>query len=525
MDENSSGWVTESPAMMMKTAKAVLFLAAVAMCVTVPVFRAEADRPNILFIFTDDHAAHAISAYGSRINRTPNIDRIARDGMLFRRCYVSNAICGPSRAVILTGKYSHLNGFVHNGNTFDGGQQTFPKLLRGGGYQTALIGKWHLKSIPTGFDHYDVLLGQGPYYNPRMRTMDESGSPVVRSHTGYTTDIITDKALSWLENTRDTAKPFMLMVQHKAPHRNWQPGPDHLHLYENTSIPEPPTLRDDYSGKASPSKTQTMTIARHLNNNDLKLNDGPPNLTPEQKVLWDQAYGPRNRAFRDADLTGDELLKWKYQRYIKDYLRCVASVDDNIGRVLDFLDDSGLADNTVVMYSSDQGWYLGDHGWYDKRWMYEESLIMPLIVRWPGVTRPGSINNDIVSNLDFAGTFLDIAGVEIPSDMQGRSIVPLLEGQAPSDWRTSFYYHYYEYPGAHSVRRHYGVTTGQYKLIHYYNLNEWELFDLIDDPEEMQSVYGTTAYNAIQADLTRELQSLREQLKVPETDPRPFRRR
>ena len=484
-----------------------------------------AERPNILFVFTDDHAAHAISAYGSKINKTPNIDRIASDGMLFRRCYVSNAICGPSRAVILTGKYSHLNGFVQNGNSFDGSQQTFPKLLRNGGYQTAVIGKWHLRTVPTGFSHYDVLIGQGPYYNPPMRTMDENGEPVVRQNTGYTTDVITDKALEWLDETRDKSKPFMLMYQHKAPHRNWQPGPDHLTMYDDVTIPEPPTLRDDYAGKASPARTQSMTVTRHLSANDLKLNGAPGNLTQAQKDLWNAAYGPKNKAFEEANLTGDDLLKWKYQRYIKDYLRCVASVDDNLGRVLDYLDKSGLAENTVVIYSSDQGWYLGDHGWYDKRWMYEESLIMPFVIRWPGVIQPGSINNDIITNVDFAETFLDIAGVDIPDDMQGRSIVPLLEGSRPNNWRSSFYYHYYEFPGAHSVRRHYGVTTGQYKLIHYYNIDEWELFDLIRDPEELQSVFGNPSYNAITADLSRELYNLRSRLKVPDNDPQPFRRK
>lgn len=486
--------------------------------------KSTANTPNILFVFTDDHAAHAISAYGSKINKTPNIDRIANEGMKFEKCYVTNSICGPSRATILTGKYNHLNGFVRNGNTFNGAQQTFPKILGKAGYQTAVIGKWHLRSVPTGFDYYDVLIGQGPYYNPPMRTEGEDGQPVTVRHVGYTTDIITDKTLDWLKDDRDKSKPFMLMMQHKAPHRNWQPGPKHLNMYDDVEIPEPESLRDDYKGRATPSLTQTMTVKTHLNENDLKLNGAPRNLTESQKEIWNAAYEPKNKAFREANLTGDALLKWKYQRYIKDYLRCVASVDDNLGRVLDYLDESGLSKNTVVIYSSDQGWYLGDHGWYDKRWMYEESLIMPFVVKWPGVIKPGSVNSDIVSNVDFAETFLDIAGAKIPSDMQGRSLKPLMMGNRPNNWRTTFYYHYYEYPGAHSVRRHYGVTTGTYKLIHYYNIDEWELFDLDEDPDEYTSVYGQPEYQVIQSDLIREMSKLRTDLKVPEIDPYPFRK-
>ena len=485
---------------------------------------AAAERPNILFVFTDDHAAHAISAYGSKINTTPHMDRIAREGMLFEKCYVSNSICGPSRAVILTGKHSHLNGFFRNGITFNGAQQTFPKLLRKAGYTTAVIGKWHLGSTPTGFDYYDVLKGQGPYYNPPMITADENGEPVTKPHTGYTTDIITDKALAWLKKDRNSKKPFMLMYQHKAPHRNWQPGPKHLTTFDDVTIPEPETLWDDYKGRTSAAAQQAMTIARHLSPNDLKLNAGPNNLTPEQKKLWDAAYGPKNEAFRKANLQGEALVKWKYQRYIKDYLRCVQSVDDNLGRVLDYLDQSGLAKNTIVIYSSDQGWYLGDHGWYDKRWMYEESLVMPLLVRWPGVVKPGSRNDDIVSNLDFAQTFLDIAGVKSPADMQGASLVPLLKGHSPKDWRTHFYYHYYEFPGAHSVARHYGVTNGRHKLIHFYQNQEWELFDLEKDPNELQSVYGNSDYQKIQSDLLAELKRLRMHYQVPEEDPVPPKR-
>ena len=472
--------------------------------------------PNILFVFTDDHGYQALSAYGSNRNKTPNMDRIAKEGMLFRNNFVTNSICGPSRAVIQTGKHSHLNGFYRNGLTFDGSQQTFPKLLRKAGYQTAVIGKWHLRSAPTGFDYYNVLIGQGPYYNPPMKTAEGT-----KKHVGYTTDIITDFTLDWLKKGRDKDKPFMLMFQHKAPHRNWQPGPKHLTMYDDVTIPEPETLWDDYKGRTSAASSQKMTVAKHLSANDLKLN--APRLTPEQNKAWNDAYGPKNEAFKKANLEGKELVKWKYQRYVKDYLRCVASVDDNLGRVLDYLDETGLAKNTVVIYSSDQGWYLGEHGWYDKRWMYEESLRAPLLVRWPGVVKPGSENKDIVSNLDFAETFLDIAGVEVPADMQGRSIVPLLKGETPADWRKSFYYHYYEFPGAHSVRRHFGVRTDRYKLISFYNLKEWEFFDLEKDPNELNSVYDDPEYASRIAEHKKELERLRELYKVPE-DTRPVKR-
>lgn len=476
----------------------------------------QAKRPNILFIFTDDHAYQSIGAYGSKINKTPNIDRIARDGMLFNRCYVTNSICGPMRAVIQTGKYSHLNGFLVNGNKFDGNQQTFPKLLQKSGYQTAVIGKWHLGEHmpPQGFDYSEVLIGQGPYYNPPMRRNGKHSK-----HVGYTTDIITDLALDWLKR-READKPFMLMYQHKAPHRNWQPGPKHLNMYDDVQIPEPASLFDDYSGRGTPAKTQDMTIAETMTAYDLKL-DPPRNLTPEQRKVWDAAYGPKNEAFRKANLSGKELVRWKYQRYIKDYLRCIASVDDNVGRMLDYLDDAGLADNTVVIYCSDQGFYLGEHGWFDKRWMYEESLRTPFMVRWPGKVKAGSVNNDIVSPLDFAQTFLDIAGAQQPSDMQGASLVPVLAGNTPSNWRKSFYYHYYEFPGWHDVRRHYGVTDGRYKLIRFYepDVNEWELFDLKNDPTEMKSVYGQQDYQAVQTKLAAELNRLRTQYAVPSEDP------
>ncbi len=484
---------------------------------------AEGKRPNVLFVFTDDHCIQAMSCYGSNRNKTPNMDRLAREGMMFHNCFVTNSICGPSRAVIQTGKHSHLNGFTRNGQRFNGNQQTFPKLLQKAGYQTAIIGKWHLGTVPQGYDHFDVLLGQGPYYNPPMRTRNEKGEVVVVKHTGYTTDLIIDKTLNWLQEQRDSSKPFMLMCQHKAPHRNWQPGPKYLTKYDDVTLPEPATLWDDYSGRKSPASTQTMTIEKHLTPYDLKL-VAPRNLKPEQKARWEAAYGPKNKAFQKANLQGEELVKWKYQRYAKDYLRCVDSVDEGLGRLLNYLDESGLAENTVVVYSSDQGWYLGEHGWYDKRWMYEESLRTPLLVRWPGVTKPGSENNDITSNLDFAQTFLEIAGAPLPDDMQGRSLVPLLKGNTPKDWRKSFYYHYYEFPGPHSVRQHYGVRTDKYKLIYFYRLDEWEFFDLSKDPNELTSQYDNPNYASVISELKGELQRLREQYNVPE-DAQPERKR
>lgn len=365
-----------------------------------------------------------------------------------------------------------------------------------------------------------------------MITADSDGKPVTRRHTGYTTDIITDKTLDWLKERRDPNKPFMVMFQHKAPHRNWMPAPKYLNWLDDVTIPEPETLWDDYSGRTQSATRQTMTVRRHLNDNDLKLS-GHGTMNADQIKVWDAAYGPKNEAFIKArpTMSEKEIVQWKYQRYVKDYLRCVKSVDDGVGKVLDYLDEAGLADNTVVIYSSDQGWYLGEHGWYDKRWMYEESLKTPLLVRWPGKVRPGSINNDIVSNLDFAETFLDVAGVEVPAEMQGRSLVPILQGQTPNDWRKTFYYHYYENPGPHNVARHYGVTNGRYKLIHFYALegkaiDDWEFFDLQQDPHELNNVYGDPKVADAQADMLAELKRLREQFQVPPDDivERPNRR-
>ena len=383
--------------------------------------------PNIIVIFSDDHAWQAISAYGDdrRLVETPNIDRLAREGMRFDRCLVTNSICGPSRAAVLTGKYAHVNGFYNNETTpFDGSQQTFPKLLQKAGYQTALIGKWHLVSEPTGFDHWEILPDQGQYYNPPMI---RNGQKV--KHEGYVTDVITDLSLDWLRQ-RDKTKPFLLMCQNKAPHRPWEPALKNLDWDKGRQYPEPKTLFDGYGdGRGLAWRDNAMRIGKDLNDNDLKLNP-PANLTPEQRKAWDAYYEPRNAVFRSANLSGDDLVRWKYQRYMHDYLGSVLSVDESVGRVLDYLDREGLSENTIVIYSSDQGFFLGEHGWFDKRWILEESLRTPFIVRWPGVTKPGSKNDRIVSLLDVAETLVDVAGLPQPSDMQGRSLAPLLRGES-----------------------------------------------------------------------------------------------
>jgi arylsulfatase A-like enzyme len=443
-----------------------------------------APRPNIIFIMSDDHASHAISCYGSKINKTPNLDRLAKDGMRFNNCFCTNSICAPSRAVILTGKYSHLNGQIDNTTKFDGSQQTFPKLLRKDGYQTAMIGKWHLKSAPTGFDYWNVLPGQGSYYNPEFIRMGEK-----TKYTGYVTDIVTDLCIDWLD-ARDDNKPFCLMCQHKAPHSNWQPGPKHLHMYDEVEIPEPETFNDDYSTRSSAARDCDMSIEHWI----------------------DIQYPRESKRMKPPEgLTGSALKKWKYQRYIKDYLRCVASVDDNVGRLLDYLDANSLAQNTIVVYTSDQGFFLGDHGWYDKRFMYEQSLRMPLLIRYPSRIRPSSVNDDMVLNLDFAPTFLDLAGLAVSDDMQGLSMRTLLYGKTPKDWRKSIYYHYYEYPGWHMVKRHYGIRTARYKLMHFYHdINAWELYDLKKDPEELNSVYDDPSYSEIVSWLKAELRRLRK---------------
>jgi arylsulfatase A-like enzyme len=471
--------------------------------------------PNIVFIFSDDHAFQAISAYGEarRLLETPNIDRLAKEGMRFERCLVPNSICGPSRATVLTGKYSHLNGFYNNSNSrFDASQPTVQKLLPG--YQSAVIGKWHLVSDPVGFDHWQILPGQGDYYNPRMiRNGEKIEVP------GYVTDVITDASLDWLKK-RDPSKPFLLMCQHKAPHREWEPALRHLHADEDKVYPEPPTLFDDYSGRGAAVRDQDMSLAKTMTARDLKL-VAPPRLTPEQRRVWDAYYEPRNEAFREAKLEDKELVRWRYQRYMHDYLACVRSVDESVGRILQYLQDEGLAENTLVVYSADQGFYLGEHGWFDKRWIFEESLRTPLLVRWPGVTPAGSVCREIVSNVDFAETFLEAASQPVPADMQGRSLVPLLRGDTPADWRKSFYYQYYEFPQPHRVQPHYGVVTDRYKLVRFYGAagNTTELYDRLKDPLELRDVLGQPGYEAVAGELEAELGRLRRELKVPEEVP------
>ena len=474
--------------------------------------------PNIVFIFSDDLTCQAISAYGEKrkLLETPHMDRIGHSGMRFDRCLVTNSICGPSRATILTGQYSHRNGFYNNTNSrFDGTRQTFPKLLQSAGYSTAIIGKWHLVSDPTGFDHWHILPGQGLYYNPPMIRNGES----VKMN-GYVTDIITDLSIEWLKN-RDRSKPFLLMSQHKAPHREWAPALRHLGWDADRVYPEPETLFDDFAGRSRAVSDHDMGLDRTFTDLDAKLQPAP-NMTYEQLQAWNAYYQPRNEAFRKANLTGRDLVRWRYNRYMHDYLACVKAVDENIGRLLDFLDQEGLAENTVVICSSDQGFFLGEHGWFDKRWIFEESLRTPLLVRWPGVTKPGSVNNRIVSLLDFAETFLEIAGRPIPAEMQGRSLVPLLKGTTPDDWRKSLYYHYYEFPVPHQVRPHYGVITDQYKLVHYYkpDLDDWELLDREKDPLEVKNFYSHPAYAATVKTLQTELERLRKEVGETEEPPR-----
>jgi arylsulfatase A-like enzyme len=478
------------------------------------------DRPNILFIMSDDHAFQAISAYGSNRNTTPHIDRIAAEGIRFDRCYVTNSICGPSRATILTGKYSHKNGFYDNLSRFDGSQTTLPKLLQQAGYQTAVIGKWHLVSDPTGFDHWEVLPGQGDYYRPTFIT------PEGRHNVpGYVTDITTQKALVWLDEKRDPSKPFFLMVHHKAPHRRWDPPVKYLTKFAGEDVAEPPTFMDDYANRGTAAKRAEMRIEQMDAESDLKLwgNEGPTrtwlynHMTPDERAAWQKHVDPRLAEMEKKNpQSTSELRKAYYQLYIKDYLRCVASVDDSVGTLLEYLDEHGLTKNTIVVYTSDQGFYLGEHGWFDKRFMYEESLRTPLVVRWPGVIEPGRVDDRMVSNLDFAQTFLEAADADAPEGMQGRSLVPLLRGDKPEDWRTSFYYHYYEgVDQVHAAHKHEGVTNGRAKLIHFYPVGEWELYDLEKDPHELMNVYGRPEYAQLQKDLHAELERLRTELEVP----------
>lgn len=489
-------------------------------------------RPNILFIMCDDHAFQAISAYhayGQGLNHTPNIDRIAKQGALFTSGFVTNSICAPSRAVMLTGKHSFVNGKVDNVQPFDWNQETFPKLLQRNGYQTALIGKIHLSGRPQGFDFSMVLQGQGNYYNPDF-IVDGKKQRI----EGYCTEIITDTVLDWLANKRDPDKPFCLLYHQKAPHRYWQPAPQYLTLYDDTTFIPPATYFDDYSGRGTAAKEQEMEIAQHAEwGRDFKLRIDPEGndtgfgnllgrLTSEQLAAWDAAYEPKNAEFLQQKLKGRDLAIWKYNRFIKDYLRCIKSVDDGVGQVLDYLEANGLAENTIVVYTSDQGFYLGEHGWFDKRFMYEESFRTPILVRYPKEIRPGTVVDQLVQNIDFAPTFLDYAGIDIPKDIQGESFRKIAMGQHVP-WRDALYYTYYEYPAEHQVKRHYGIRTDRYKLIHYYyDIDEWELYDLEKDPQEMENVYDDPAYRTVKADMTKRLAELREQYGDSDENDRRF---
>ncbi|VGO12351.1 Arylsulfatase [Pontiella desulfatans] len=483
-----------------------------------------AEKPNILFIFSDDHAVKSISAYGlneiTQLAPTPNIDRIAEGGALFENNFCANSICAPSRACVLTGKHSHINGQRGNRDTFDGTQQTFPKLLQQAGYSTAIFGKWHLKSDPTGFNQWNVLEGQGTYYAPDFLTANGT-----QETTGYSTEIVTDLAMDYLKKNKDSDKPFMVMCQYKAPHRNWMPAPAYLNKFDDVTFPEPDTLFDDYTGRTRSASEHKMGIDEHMSMfYDLKVAEQPgrynkamtlfmKRMTPEERTAWDAAYDPKNKKFIESNLSGKALVRWKYQRYIKDYLRCVAAVDDNIGRLLDYLKKNGLEENTIVVYSSDQGFYLGEHGWFDKRWMYEESLRQPLAMRWPGVINPGTRIRQLTQNIDIAPTFIEAAGQKIPEEIQGESLLPLFQESSPQ-WRDAIYYQYYD-GGGHGVARHYGVRDDRYKLIHLYDTDDWELFDLQNDPNEMNSEYNNPEYSMTVERMKKKLAALQTQYKTP----------
>lgn len=476
--------------------------------VLAPGLNAAQERPNILFIMTDDHAAHAISAYGSKVNQTPHLDRLGKEGMRLGNCFAVNSICTPSRATILTGKYSHLNG-CPTFNRFDGSQSTVSKHLLRGGYHTGMIGKWHLGSDPTGFDRWTILPGQGAYHDPLF--LEPEGNRVIK---GYVTDIITDLAIDFLEK-RPKDKPFFLMCHHKAPHRSWEPDAKHKAMFANRKIAEPATLRDRYEGRADALEECEQKVFTDLTRRDLKL-EPPDDLKGPQRNQWLNVKPTEVEIVRDGRkevLKGAALDAWKYQRYMQDYLACVQSVDDNVGRLLDYLDKAGLASNTVVIYTSDQGFFLGDHGLYDKRFMYEESIRMPFLVRWPGRIRPGSVQEALAINADFAPTFMELAGLQTPAEMQGRSLVPLFAGGKPGDWRESFYYRYYHDPGHHNTRAHYGVRTSTHKLIYFWRKDQWELYDLVRDPEESHNVYHDPDQQPLVTRLKAEMYRLKKELK------------
>ncbi len=488
----------------------------------------EDTRPNILFIMSDDHAYQAISSYGYNLNNTPNIDRIAKEGAIFKNSFVTNSICAPSRAVMLTGKHSFLNGKVDNIQDFNWDQNSFAKELKKSGYQTALIGKIHLRGLPQGFDYSAVLPGQGHYYNP-----DFIIDGVMERIQGYVTTITTNLSLDWLKNKREKNKPFLLLYHQKAPHRNWQSEEKYLTLFDDKTFDFPSNFFDDYKGRKAAAAQEMMISASEDQlakthgpgghgrwghdfklltdpyGRDTRFNQELERFTPQQKKAWLDAYTPKNDAMRNANLKGKDLALWKFNRYLKDYLRTIQSVDDGVGEVLNYLDEAGLSDNTIVVYTSDQGFYLGEHGWFDKRFMYEESLKTPFLIRYPKEIPAGSQVNELIQNLDYAPTFLDYANVKIPEDMQGESFRKIVSNET-EEWRDAIYYTYYEYPSVHMVKRHYGIRTDRYKLIHfYYDIDEWELFDLKNDPNEMNNIYDDPKYSEIKEQMHKKLSELR----------------
>ena len=487
---------------MRKTLLAVLFA-----LVALPAFAA--DRPNIVFIMSDDHAAHAIGAYGSRVNQTPNLDRLAREGMLLRNVFVTNSICTPSRAAILTGQYSHLNG-VPVFNRFDSSRVTVARLLQAAGYHTGMIGKWHLGSDPAGFDRWEILPGQGSYTNPVLYTATGE-----KTYTGrYVTDVVTDLAIDFIRE-RPRNRPFFLMLHHKAPHRPWEPDPVHRAQFADRWIPEPETLWDNYATRSDALRENLQRVAGDLTRRDLKLVP-PSDLSGAALTAWLSTKPDTVTITKDGAevaLTGEALARWKYQRYIRDYLATIQSVDDNVGRLLGVLDRERLSRNTIVIYTSDQGFFLGDHGMYDKRFMYEESLRMPFLIRWPAAIARGSRSDAMALNVDFAPTFLAAAGVPVPPEMQGRSLLPVLRGKPGPDWRSSMYYRYYHDPGDHNTRAHYGVRTSTHKLIYFWKKNQWELFDLVRDPHELHNLYGQPGQEEVTRSLQAELQRLKRAVR------------
>lgn len=472
--------------------------------------KTKAAKPNIIYIMADDLTIQAISAYGGiykNVAPTPSIDRLAKEGMLFNDVLCTNAICGPSRAAILTGNYSHKNGFYknENGGQFDASQWTFPQEFQKNGYQTSLFGKWHLGTNPVGFDTYKIHAAagqQGLYWNP---TYNVNGKEV--KEKGYSTNLETDFAINWLDKERNKDQPFMMILQYKAPHRPWEPDKKYEDLWENIEMPYPATFNDDYKGREKTAGDTEMTMD-HLSRRDMKLKT-PSELKGKEKLEW-EFYGAKNgQIVQPEGLSKEEGRKWRYQTYIKDYLACVKSVDDNIGRVLKYLDDNNMAHNTMIVLTSDQGFYLGDHGFFDKRFIYEESLRMPFLVRYPKVVKGGTENNDVISNIDFASTLLDVAGIKNSQKVQGKSFKSILEGKTPANWRQSMYYHYYEFPYWHHVQPHYGIRTQKYTLAHfYYSMDVWELYDLEKDPLQLKNEINNPAYINVISKLKKELKRL-----------------